>query len=1693
MRRGPSLRWRMILLVAGIPLLVLMPLLLYFGARYRDAHRDAYWSKGDLATIQLRQTIRTTAPFVETVPDAHGLGSHLTDIVEQVPDFLFIALVDDKGRVIEHSLPGYKGTIVEALQDLEAGAMRRGSADDPYSVVSRDLPSGRAYLIWRTMEMPGSGTPDVAPSPGEVSAAPETLYIVVGESAAVVEPALLPLVILGLAASIGVVLLVRFSLYRLVLVPLRRLAEGAAMIGAGDLAHVIRLERHDEFGFVAQAINEMARRLHDMVSRLERRVEERTVALQRRSAQLRAVSLVGQEAARERNVNALLDAAAHAISSHFGYYHTGLFILDDSRQWAILRASSSEGGRRMLDRGHRLQVGQVGIVGYVAATGKPRIAFNVGQDSVWFRNPDLPLTKSEMALPLVSDGGVVGVLDVQSDEAAAFHDDDISTLQLMADQLAVALNTARALETAEAALAELRALQVDHSRRGWARVTQRVRPLAYEFDSVATMPVSPVPVPPDLADGRVPHKVVTDGGTPLVLEALRVGGQTLGYLGLSDPQRTWSEDELALVQSVGEQVALALDNARLFEDTQRNERQQYLISTVLQVAANPELNAEQVLREIARVLAEGLDMGVAILTLPYPNLPIVRAHAMVDAGGVDVPLADRDVTLTPEHLVFLRGLAEPTMGPMPLRSGVPLRSGDTPGSESLDGWGVEAGSEDAAAAELTGDSVTRFQQVLYVPIATASARTGFIGLLQGPDAPPLDPETRELAQSLAGQIAVVLENINLSEETRRRSEELRQLYRISLELGELMGPEDVLNAIASRGAGLLGADAANLWVYDGETGELVLAYEQGGGAEGRVGYRTLPGEGLAGEAIVRHQTISIDDYTEWSGRIPGLVSARFRSMMAVPLVGRAGHSEVDVHSDGDVHSEVGPGSEAGAGREATRGHGAGRHKGEVDHGDDRSLSRASVQLEDSGNGSRGDQNWLGVLVVLSQRVGAFGEREVGLADLFAAQAVTALENARLNQDAQRRAAEFSQLYEAGIDLITVRDTKALLDRAAEWSRRVFGAERTVAFWHAEETEHFVRGQSVSDPRYLAASELDASQEGAQPSRGGFTETIMRSRQSVLVRDNRASPLPSAELLVGLGLLSQMGAPLQVGEEVLGALFVNGAAPGQFSERDLAVLEFMATQVSSALQNSIQFAQTERALSVVGRQARYQTNVSRAVALLNERGTSATQDVLRLLGEAARVPVALYFSVEADLSDQWAGIGPAPTGPVWRMGDSWADEGYAARWQANQALLRALPVDMLPYWDEVLRQRGAIVARIEDLPDGERSLLEMLAFDAALGLAVLSDTSSPGFVVLLRDGDGELWSDQEVVALQTVAAALSNTLARERLFEQVQQTLSETETLYRGSAALSEASTYQGILEVLLSYSVLGEGAQAATLQLFDRTWLGDEAPQYSEIVALKGSEGVSLRSSEVFEWGEGAAPRPGSTGRPGQRFDVQRFPVALDAMRDGTAIFVEDLTTDEVLDAKARALFRRAQGAGSVIVVPLIAGGQRIGFVHADYAAPRQFPDAARRRLVSLAQQAAIAVLNIRQLQATEARVRREQLIRQITGRIQGAPDVQGVLQTAVRELGRAFGTSRNRVQFRPVQNDGPPGTDRSIPGVDRFTDDAPPSRAAANETQGRESGSGDALRTADATPTGDALRTGDAAQMGDARSEDEPIDITEG
>jgi FOG: GAF domain len=200
-------------------------------------------------------------------------------------------------------------------------------------------------------------------------------------------------------------------------------------------------------------LRELTRELEKRVGERTRQLAETSLRLQeanrdlaRRTAQLEAASEVARRAAAIRDVQTLLDETVRLISQRFGFYHAGVFLVDEAGEYAVLRAASSEGGQRMLARGHRLAVGEVGIVGYVAGTGKPRIALDVGEDAVFFSNPDLPHTHSEMALPLKVGERVIGVLDVQSVEPSAFTDEDVAVLQTMADQIALAIENARLLQ-----------------------------------------------------------------------------------------------------------------------------------------------------------------------------------------------------------------------------------------------------------------------------------------------------------------------------------------------------------------------------------------------------------------------------------------------------------------------------------------------------------------------------------------------------------------------------------------------------------------------------------------------------------------------------------------------------------------------------------------------------------------------------------------------------------------------------------------------------------------------------------------------------------------------------------------------------------------------------------------------------------------------------------------------------------------------------------------------------------------------------------------------------------------------------------------------------------------------------------------------------------------------------------------------
>lgn len=231
----------------------------------------------------------------------------------------------------------------------------------------------------------------------------------------------------------------------------------APMIIRGETIGWIGADAVRDYRDFTQREVDLARAMADQIAITiqNRRLLEQT---ELRADRLKAVARVGEVVAGLTELDEVLNLTVDLIRDRLGFYHVSIFLLDDAREWAIVRASTGEVGKIMVERPHRLGVGSNSIVGYVTANAKPRIALDVGEDAVHFENPLLPDTRSEMALPLILRGTVIGALDVQSVEPNAFTDEDIETLQIMADQLTAAIENARLFEQTRASQTFMKAV-----------------------------------------------------------------------------------------------------------------------------------------------------------------------------------------------------------------------------------------------------------------------------------------------------------------------------------------------------------------------------------------------------------------------------------------------------------------------------------------------------------------------------------------------------------------------------------------------------------------------------------------------------------------------------------------------------------------------------------------------------------------------------------------------------------------------------------------------------------------------------------------------------------------------------------------------------------------------------------------------------------------------------------------------------------------------------------------------------------------------------------------------------------------------------------------------------------------------------------------------------------------------------------
>lgn len=373
------------------------------------------------------------------------------------------------------------------------------------------------------------------------------------------------------AILIGILILIcglilSYLLSRTISRPLNELIQTVDAFQKGNFSQRAKIITSDETANLTIRVNQMLDQLQLVQTGMERQQEQQTKELLRRTLQLRVSAQVAREATAAQDVKTLLSRTADLIAAQFEYYHTGIFLLDDNRDYAVLQAASSEGGKIMLGNGHKLPVGQQGIVGAVAFENHPHVARDVTADPSFLPNPALPLTRAEAAFPLTIRNEVIGVLDIQTTSSEVFSPSDIEMLQILADQIALAIHTARLIDETRQALNQIKTTGIEDVRSAWdEEELQKKRAFRY-----TPMGVSPIDHPVQSMPGDENSKVEI----PITLR-----GQKIGNINIRRKEtESWDEADRALAIEVATQIGLALENARLLDDAQRRTKQEQTIS-----------------------------------------------------------------------------------------------------------------------------------------------------------------------------------------------------------------------------------------------------------------------------------------------------------------------------------------------------------------------------------------------------------------------------------------------------------------------------------------------------------------------------------------------------------------------------------------------------------------------------------------------------------------------------------------------------------------------------------------------------------------------------------------------------------------------------------------------------------------------------------------------------------------------------------------------------------------------------------------------------------------------------------------------------------------------------------------------------------------------------------------------------------
>jgi GAF domain-containing protein/DNA-binding response OmpR family regulator len=516
----------------------------------------------------------------------------------------------------------------------------------------------------------------------------------------------------------------------------------------------------DEIGQLSLAFTALAQQAEDL--RAELNTQSR-----RYNRNLDITSRIGRETATLRDIDELLNRAINLISVEYGFYHAQVFLIDDVGKNAVLVYSTGEAGEQLLKRRHKIVVGSDSVVGIATATGQAVVVNDTEHpgEIPWRFNSLLPDTHAEMALPLQLGVQTIGALDVQSTRQNAFMEDDLQTFQLLADQIAIAVQNTRLLQQSQERVDQIDSLNRQLTRLAWEESGfQSISP-EYRYDLLNVAGIKQTAEKPEGESEALPAMEL-----PIV-----VRGEVIGTMAAQG--ESFTENEKLLMQAVTERVAIAIESARLFEETQNSLAE---TSTLYQLSRylNEADNLEGVIQAIVMSVMPDATGGQILVFDSYRgDQPEVGEFAadwsLQDHGGPkEVSLLGLDLTLSNHPL--LRDMQP---------NSVALVT-DTTRDNRLDDM-FRAVVQDVGAGAMA-----------LIPFSVRGVWRGII-IIEFPRPRQFSEREGRVYSALIDQAGVAIDNRMLLYENEMALAQIERLYTASRSINMSLSAQDLITAAAS--------------------------------------------------------------------------------------------------------------------------------------------------------------------------------------------------------------------------------------------------------------------------------------------------------------------------------------------------------------------------------------------------------------------------------------------------------------------------------------------------------------------------------------------------------------------------------------------------------------------------------------------------------------------------------------------------------------------------------------------------------------------------------------------------------------------------------------------------------------------------------------------------------------------------------